>query len=71
MDKEYRSPIYGGIDQPGDKDGEAPKGSRVADRFTIGELAREFGRDPACFALLPEQRVAGPPARWLRARIQP
>lgn len=43
MDKEYRSPIYGGIDQPGDKDGEAPKGSRVADRFTIGEFARELG----------------------------
>jgi DNA-binding transcriptional MerR regulator len=43
MDKEYRSPIYGGIDQPGDSDKEAPMGSRVSGRFTIGELARESG----------------------------
>lgn len=43
MDKEYRSPIYGGIDQPGDSDKEAPMGSRVSGRFTIGELARELG----------------------------
>jgi DNA-binding transcriptional MerR regulator len=43
MDKEYRSPIYGGIDQPVDSDKEAPMGSRVSGRFTIGELARESG----------------------------
>ncbi len=43
MDKEYRSPIYGGIDPPGDDSEGAPKAARVADRFTIGELAREFG----------------------------
>jgi DNA-binding transcriptional MerR regulator len=43
MDKEYRSPISGGIDQPGDSDKEAPMGSRVSGRFTIRELARESG----------------------------
>ena len=42
MDKEYRSPIYGGIEQPGDSR-EAPEASRVSDLFTIGELARESG----------------------------
>lgn len=43
MDKEYRSPISGGIDQPGDSGKEAPMGSRVSGRFTIRELARESG----------------------------
>ena len=42
MDKEYRSPVNGGIDQPGDGK-EAPAESCGPDHFTIAELARESG----------------------------
>ncbi len=56
MDKEYRSPNYGGIEQPGDSR-EASEASRVSDLFTIGELGEMLAaRAHGCANRLPINR---------------